>query len=137
MPQRTYVPLKGAVHRGLVPLFNRVVLGASGAVSSQDSAKDAGFVVTKTAAKTGRYTLTFDKNYNRVEFIDARVIGADDSAYTTAKGIDFFLRDDDVGRGAGDGTIEIQFARSDTEADAAIEDSREILIMAWVRDASL
>lgn len=137
MGQRSYSPILGGVHRGLVCLFNRVVLGASGAVSSQDSARDAGFVVAKTATKVGRYTLTFDKNYNRVEFIDARVIGADDAAYTTAKGIDFFLRDDDVGRGAGDGTIEIQFTRTDTEADAEIEDSREILIMAWVRDASL
>lgn len=137
MAQRSYQPLLGSVQRGVVPLFSRVVLGSSGAVSSQDGAKLAGFTVTKTASKTGRYTITLDKNYARLLWADVRIIAADDTAYTTAKGADVLIRDDDVGRGAGDGTFELQFCRSDTEADAEVEDSRDLLFMVVVRDANV
>lgn len=138
MGQRAYVPILGSVSRGMVFLAGRFLLGSSGAIGATvDSAKHCGFTLTKTATKTGRYTVALDKNYNRVIWADAKVWGADDAAYTTAKGLDVLLRDDDVGQGAADGTFEIQFVRSDTGADAEVEDARTLSIMIVVRDANL
>lgn len=88
----------------------------------------AGQVATKTAAKTGRYTIALPVDYRRLLQVIATVIGPDDVAYTTAKGIDFFARDVDIGAGAADGTVELQFARSDTEADAELMDGAEVMV---------
>ena len=135
--QRQFQPIRGSVARGLVFLNSRVVLGTSGAITSQDSSKDSGFTVTKTGSEVGRYTIALDKNYNRVCSVDAIVIGQDDAAYTAGKGLIALLRDDDTGRGAGDGTIEIQFVDPATSADAEVENSANLLISILVRDANL
>lgn len=135
--QRQYQPIRGSVARGLVFLHSRVVLGTGGAITSQDSSKDSGMTLVKTGSEVGRYTVTLDKNYNRLLSARGTVIGADDTAYTTANGIATFIRDDDVGRGAADGTFELQFYRTDTGADAEVENSRDILVEVVVRDANL
>lgn len=137
MGQRIYQPLFGSTRKGIVLLFGKVVLGASGAISSQTGAKLAGFTVEKTATKTGRYTLTLDKNYNELLYGHVTVVGADDAAYTTAAGIDCIIRDVDTGGGAGDGTFELQLTRSDTSADAEAINSAELRIFIAVCDSSV
>lgn len=107
--------------------FHRVVLGAGGAIASQDAPADSGVVATKTATKTGRYTLQLPSKYRRLLWVNAAVIGTDDAAYTTAKGLNSFVRDNDVDGGAADGTVEVQFNRTDTAADAEVIDSATLL----------
>lgn len=66
-----------------------VVLGASGAISSQVC---EGFTVAKTAAKTGRYTVTLDKKYNTIEFGSCVQEISADTAAVQAKGVVMALR---------------------------------------------
>lgn len=111
--------------REVVKLYNAVVLGASGAVASQDSARDACFVVTQTDSETGRYTLTLAGIAARVLFVSAIILGVDDTAYTGGKGIPLMLRDNDI---ATDGTIELQMGEMHVAyADTLPEDSVTVL----------
>lgn len=96
-------------------LTTRITIGSSGAVSSYTGTD---ITVVKTGSETGRYTLTVDKRYKSVVDPRAELILGDDAAATTAGGNMTFWRDDDIGRGANDGTIELQCARTDTTADA-------------------
>ena len=99
-------------------LVSRVVFGGSGAITSQTSYVDSGMVVTKTAATTGRYTINVPLSYKSVRGRSAQIeIGAT-AAATIADGNEILWRADQIGRSTKDGTIKIQFVRSDTMADA-------------------
>lgn len=65
---------------GAVKLYSKVVIGGSGAVSSQTAAASSGFTVTKPAG-TGIYRLTFADNWAAMLFLSALVYNAG-----TAKG---------------------------------------------------
>jgi hypothetical protein len=108
---------------GLVKLYGHVVTSTSGTVSSQTS---KGFTVTKTGSETGRYTVTLEDKYTSLRGCSVAVEGAADSAYTTAKGLNWFLRGVDVG--AATPLLYIQFNRTDTAADAELEDAAEFYI---------
>lgn len=117
--------------REVVRLYNRVVLGSSGAVSSQDKEGDAGFVVTNTGSETGRYTITLSGGAAaKLLYADAKIIGADDTAFADAKGIIVGLRDDDV---STDGTFEVQLCRNTTLADTETEDNFTILFVVEIQ----
>lgn len=96
-------------------LHGTVTIGASGAVSSQTAANKSCAVVTKTASKTGRYTITLTNKFAELIGASANLIIGDDAAATIADGNECTFRDNDI---ASDGTIEIQCHRSDTMADA-------------------
>lgn len=113
-------------HSRLVTTTNGTLAATSGVANPTWT--PAGQVAAKTAAKTGRYTITLPVNYRRLLQVIATVIGPDDAAYTTVKGVDAFVRDVDIGAGAQDGTVEIQFGRSDTEADAELMDAAEVML---------
>lgn len=118
--------------RGVAEFYHRVTLGATGVIASQDAPNVSGIVAAKTGGEVGRYTLQLPVGptgykYRSLLWVDAKIIGADDAAYTVAKGLDVLLRDNDVDGGALDGTIEVQFVRSDSDADAEVEDSRVLL----------
>lgn len=74
-------------------------------------------VVTKTATKTGRYTLALPRNYLHLLFRGVGVTSVDDAALPTTTGLGACFRDQDIGGGANDGTIEVQLYRTDTNAD--------------------
>jgi len=111
-----------------------VTLGSSGAVSSQTAQAKSGLKVTKTASKTGRYTVQLKAaddstmDYYELLYAHAVVVGADDTAYTDAKGSLCLIRDIDVGEGAKDGTFEIQLVDPTDHADAEAIDNAKILI---------
>lgn len=134
MPGRNLVPARGYVRRGVVHLYSRVVLGTSGAIASQTDVRQSGMTLVKTATKTGRYTVTLQEPAQALLWADAKVIGADDTAYTTAKGLDVLIRDDDV---TSDKTFKIQFARTDTAADAEVENSRVLLVHVTVSQSGV
>lgn len=98
----------------LIRFNHRVVLGAAGAISSQDAPKDSGVIAVKTATKTGRYTLTSEGGvvrHKRFRGGTVTLIGPDDTAYgALTVGLTSIWRKDDIAAsGLGDGTIEVQF----------------------------
>lgn len=70
---------------GLVKLYSKVVIGASGAVSSQTAAGASGFTVAQST--TGRYTVTTDHQYQDLvhfsikRFNNGTVKGANEELY--------------------------------------------------------
>lgn len=119
----------GCIDQAMTIIAGRVVTSTNGTIASQD-VRGGGCTVTKTAAKNGRYTLTLvasgDVAITDYIFLAlwATVIGPDDAAYTTAKGAVPLIRDIDIGEGADDGTVEIQFMEPQTaDADAELMDA--------------
>jgi hypothetical protein len=101
-----------------------------------------GMKLVKTAAKTGRYTCQLTNqdgsNANAVAFVNAIVslVGPDDAALTDAKGVwQGDVRDDDIGTGANDGTIEIQFVDADDRSDKEVQDGTIINVSLYLRDS--
>lgn len=99
----------------------------SGTISATTvtSAKDCAATIAKTASKTGRYTVTAQDKYRRFVKGHATIIGPDDAAMTAARGVVTVFRDDDL---ATDGTIEVQFIRPDTYADAELQDGARAIL---------
>lgn len=123
---------------GMVMHSGRVVLGASGAVSSTDC---EGFTVVKTATKTGRYTVQLTDALGRaitalkLRNCVATVIGPDDSALTTTKGVVGVIRADTV---ATNGQFYLQFVQTNAgNADTEVQDSASFDITFWVKDSSV
>lgn len=125
--QRNFYQECQSLRRGRVTLFGKVVLGAGGAISTNVDRRSAGFTVTKTATKTGRYTLTFDDVGYHFLGMSVNIVGPDDAAMTDAKGVFLgVVRDDDL---ATDGTIEFQMQDADSMADAEVQDSATLYIV--------
>lgn len=103
-----------------------------------------GISLTKTATKTGRYTVQLLKSdggaANAVGFINGIVslVGPDDAALTTTKGLVAVFRDDDIGEGANDGTIEVQFVQTNAgNADTEVQDGAIIVVTLLLKDSNL
>lgn len=115
-----------------ITFHSRLVTTTNGTLALTTAANPtwtpAGQTAAKTAAKTGRYTITLPVNFKRLLNVIATPVGVDDAAHAIAKGLDVFIRDIDIGGGANDGTVEIQFARSDTAADAELTDAAEVMV---------
>jgi hypothetical protein len=130
---RMLYPVAGSLSRELVVLSGKVVLGASGAVSSTDC---DGFSVSKTGGETGRYTVQLGVSssqpdlYAKLRGASVSIVGPDDAAMTDAKGLGYVLRDDDV---ATDGTFEVQFINPETAADAEVQDSASFFITIFLK----
>lgn len=130
---RTLIPGQRIVHC-------RVATTTSGTLAATQV--NWGLKLTKTAAKTGRYTCQLvnadGSNANAVAFVNAFValIGADDTAYPTAKGLPYIMRADDIGKNNNDGTIELQFCEPETAAaDAEVADGAVINVTFYLRDS--
>lgn len=124
MPKRISNPIGGVIgRRGTTVLFHSITIGASGAITTQDTALASGIVAVKTAAKTGRYTLTLPSTYRNFLFGMAMIIGPDDVNYgANTTGLAAIFRDNDIdgnATSAKDGTIEVQFVQG-TYADAEV-----------------
>lgn len=102
-----------------------------------------GLKLTKVGATAGRYTCQLinqdGSNANAVAFVNAivSIVGSDAAAYPTAKGVwTGIVRDDDIGQGANDGTIEIQFVEPElAAADAEVNDGVIINVSLYLRDS--
>lgn len=135
MPDKVQAPNPQAGTYGVideVTFHSRIVTTTSGTLDTTaltGTWTPANQTLIKTAAKTGRYTLTLPVGrHRRLLQVIATIIDLDDTAHAIAKGVEFFLRDNDTDGGAADGTIELQFARSDTAADAELTDAAQVLI---------
>lgn len=123
-PDKGYAGRKGGRD---IAYNHRFVVGASGAVSSQDSLQDSGlqaFVKTGTA---GRYTITLSDRPRQLRRGTATIIGPDTAAYgAVSAALPCIWRDDDL---ATDGTIEIQFVNASTNWTDADLPSGTIVIL--------
>jgi hypothetical protein len=119
MGQRMKFPLAGAFGREWSIATAEMVIGASGAITSQTGARNAGFTLTKTAT-AGLYTATFDEKVGDVRLLNACIIGHTSNdpavANTTGGSGETFLRNKNVAAG----TMQVQFTRNDTSANADI-----------------
>lgn len=117
---------------GVMRFTGRCLTTTSGTLSTASGANDAPMMsVTKTAAKTGRYTVQAVNSrgiacggFKSFQDFSVGVISATaDAALTTAKGLAWFIRNED----AQGGTFQIQFCKgdgnTDVYADAELEDA--------------
>jgi hypothetical protein len=111
-----------------------VVLGASGAISSQVC---EGFTVVKTATETGRYTVTLGKKYSTVEYAHGVIEGAADAVPIAAKGQVVMLRN----VSASSKTLNLQILTPSLAGGAAVdieaEDSTTLRILIVAKRGTL
>lgn len=120
MGQRMKTPFAGTYQRECAITTVRVTTSTSGAIASQTGARDAGVTVAKTAGKTGRYTVTADEKTSRIAVVGVILVGAADAALTnTAGGAGATYQRNNAPTTR---TVDIQFTRNDTSADAEIPD---------------
>lgn len=92
------MPLRGAGgRRGPVLLWGQFTVGAAGAISSAAGflpvTTTAGtFGIIKTASKTGRYSLVFDRKYRTMRVVGLTMSGPADAAIATGAANDLFYR---------------------------------------------
>lgn len=120
MGQRIKFPSIASYAREAVLTTTTVVTSTSGAISTQTGSKDSGVTVAKTAAKTGRYTVTCDEKTARMAIVGLTPIGAADVAYVnTAGGSGIaFSRN----KAVSTRTFDIQFTRNSDSADTELPD---------------
>lgn len=120
----------------------RLVTTTSGTVDTTANTgtwTPGGTALAKTPATTGRYTITLPCAYERLLNVVVVPFGPDTAAWgASTTGVQAFVRDDDISRtkyragSASDGTVEIQFQRTDTNADAEIPDGAGAFITIFV-----
>jgi hypothetical protein len=71
MANRNYKPGAMAIEKGLICLYGRVVIGAAGAIASQDC---RGFSIASDGSSA--YTITLEDNYNALYMVSSNVIDA-------------------------------------------------------------
>lgn len=127
-------PIEGLAGSNRILAFNhRIVNGAAGVIASQDAAKDTGVVAVKTAAKVGRYTFTLagGRRFRQFRGGEAAIIGPTDAIYGAITfGVDYFWRNDLL---STVGTVQIQWSRGDTNADAEVPDNFVWSVWLWVK----
>ena len=132
MANRQFQQFQGTLEKGVVKLFATIVTSTSGAISSTTA---TGLTVAKVAAEAGRYRVTLDDKYTRLLAAQAIVTGAADAAYTTAKGAYAIVRN--VAVSSATPVLDIQFVRTDTAADAEVEDGATIYVELTLKNSSV
>jgi len=123
--------IKGSSVPGLAIAACKLVTSTSGTISTSES---WGCAVAKTATETGRYTVTLARAVAKFLAAIVTVIGPDDTALTTTKGLVHAIRDDDL---ATDGTIEIQMVETVTaNADTDLQDGASLTIVIFFIDTA-
>lgn len=132
MANRYYKQFQGTLEAGVVKLFGSVVTSTSGTIASSTG---KGLTITKTAGKTGRYTVTLADKYTALLGVSVVLVGSTDAAYTSAKGDVSFLRNVNVG--ASVPYFEIQWADADgSPADAEIENGAGFYVEVTLKNSS-
>jgi hypothetical protein len=131
MANRLYKQFQGTLESGVVMLYGSAVTSTSGTIASKTG---KGLTITKTAAETGRYTVTLADKYTALLNCRVVLVGAADAAYTGSKGLVSFLRNVDV---SGVGSFDIQFSTAlATPADAELESAASFLIEVTLKNSS-
>lgn len=113
MANRLFNQFANTLESGVVKLFGTMTIGASGAITASSC---KGFSVVKTAATTGRYTITLNDKYNSLKAIDIRSQGPADAALTSTSGIIASIRN--VAVSSTIPILQVQFSSNTNLADA-------------------
>lgn len=134
--------LKGTSIPGLVIGGCRFSTSTSGTIST--TFDSWGCAVAKTAAKTGRYTITLARNAVKLVGALVTIVGPDDAALTTTKGLLAVVRDNDVdpvamvAGSALDGTFEVQLTQTNAgNADTEVQDAALVYIVFFLVDTTI
>lgn len=133
MASLMYNQFQYSLEKGVVKLFATIVTSTSGTISSSDM---LGGSVAKVGSEAGRYRITLSGSYQRLLSASVMVSGAADAAYTTAKGVQAIVRNVDVSN-ASTPVLDIQLIRTDTAADAEVEDGASIFIELTLSNSSV
>jgi hypothetical protein len=107
--------------RGVTDFFTSMLIGASGAITSQVGiSARVGLSVVKTATKTGRYTISLPSAYKHFLGGNVTLVGPTDAIWgaNTVGGPYWFWRNNNIDGGTAAGTVDLQFAASTDNADA-------------------
>jgi hypothetical protein len=118
----------GTATRGMDCFAIQVVLGVSGAitVASTDTVAQCRIGIIKTAAKTGRYTLTLPDRYRKFCGGFVTILGPTDVAIgANTTGLDYYFRNNNLAAAAG--TIDLQFFQA-SYADAEVADNTTFIV---------
>lgn len=83
---------RGTFRRGEVEITGKLIIGAAGALSSFECEYCDTTGIVKTAAKTGRYTVTFLRKLRNLRIGSLELVGPADVALTATDGNEFFAR---------------------------------------------
>lgn len=133
MASRMFQQFQGSLEKGVVKLFATIVTSTSGTIASSDM---LGGSVAKVDSEAGRYRVSLADSYQRLLSASVMVSGAADAAYTTAKGIQAIVRNVDVSNASAP-ILDIQLVRTDTAADAEVEDGASIFIELTLSNSSV
>lgn len=131
-PASTEPELGYVKRRGVTRFGTSIIIGAAGAISSQDKSEVTGMnQVVKTPAQVGRYTFQLPCLFKNLRGGYVTIIGPDTANYgANTTGLDYFWRRNDIDFTAGtnkDGTIELQFFQG-TYADAEVPSGVIVLV---------
>jgi hypothetical protein len=115
-------PGERKLRRDTVRLHGRLNLGATGAITTQTKQRFSGFVAARTGV--GTYTLTCSDKYSELLNFNINIIGAN-ATYAAASGFGAFVTSDLI---TTTKVITIQFRRTDTGANAEVENNAKVLI---------
>lgn len=116
MPEIVLFPERGHPRPGKIQLEGSFTIGGAGAISAQDGLKLSGCTVAKNAA-AGRYDVTFYKPFKALISGFVQMVGPASAAFPTTTGSDPQLRPSN-GPTATSSNVQVQFKRTDTQADA-------------------
>lgn len=115
MANRDFYPPKGYYDAGVVPLMFKVSIGAAGAVSSF-SGKGVASIV-KTAATTGRYTVTLSDRFFGTTVLHSSIGFTGTTTAAAGGAVAGYLRNDLTGTATK--TVQVQlYGAANADADA-------------------
>ena len=133
MANRLLKQFPATLEAGVVKLYGSATTSTSGTLASTAT---KGFSIAKTAAETGRYTITLEDDWVKLLSASVTLVGSSDAAYTGAAGIVSILRNDTVGVSGGK-TVQIQWTTAvATPADAEIENGAKMLIELTLKNST-
>lgn len=131
MANRLFKQFQGTLEQGVVKLYGSVTTSTSGTIASKTG---KGLTITKTASKTGRYTVTLADKYTAMLGCSVLVEGSTDAAYTASKGLVSFLRNVPTSSVT---SFDVQFTTvGATPADAELEDGAVFLVEVVLKNSS-
>lgn len=133
MANRLFKQFQMSLEAGVVKLYGSVTTSTSGTIASSTG---KGLTITKTAAETGRYTVALADPYVALLNVSVVVQGSADAAYTSAKGLQAFIRAADVTSLTAP-LFYVQFCAEDgSPADAELEDGAKFFLEVTLKNST-
>lgn len=128
MANRNFKPGAMAIEKGLICLYGRIVVGAAGAITSQDC---RGFSAVKVsgAGTEGQYTVILEDNYNALYMVSTNV----NDTVAAGEGKFAQITADDV----QNGTLEITVVASDDGLRADVADGGILFLELTLKNSTV